>query len=114
MVRGHSQLERLIQRSVSVVGSVSMGNFMPPMIIVKGKTCDRCRNSWDVVEDKYCESVTIVRRQRFEGGFHIRTKLAGVSLLTPPGGQIQDGRQQNNCLAFNDPTQQIRYLNISF
>ena len=23
--------------------------------------------------------------------------------LNPPGGQIQNGRQQNNCLAFNDP-----------
>ena len=75
-----------------------------------------------VVEENYSESVTIVRRQRFEGGFHIRKKyskkLAGVSPqecgLTPPGGQIQNGRQQNNCLAFNDPTQQIRYLNIGF
>ena len=64
-----------------------------------------------LVEENYSESVTIVWRQRFEGGFHIRqkysTKYAGVSPqkcgLNPPGGQIQNGRQQNNCLAFNDP-----------
>ena len=49
------------------------------------------------------ESVTIERRQRFEGGFHIRKKYskkwAGVSPqkcgLTPPGGQFQYGRQLN-------------------
>ena len=37
-----------------------------------------------LVEENYSESVTIVRRQRFEGGFHIRKKYskkwAGVSL----------------------------------
>ena len=29
-----------------------------------------------VVEENYSESVTIVRRQRFEGGFHIRKKYS--------------------------------------
>ena len=75
-----------------------------------------------LVEENYSESVTIVRRQRFEGGFHIRKNTLKNERgypsqkcgLTPPGGQIQNGRRQNNCLAFNDPTQQIRYLNICF
>ena len=29
-----------------------------------------------IVEENYSESVTIVRRQRFEGGFHIRKKYS--------------------------------------
>ena len=64
-----------------------------------------------IVEENYNESVTIVRRQRFEGGFYIRKNTLRHERgypsqkcgLTPPGGQIQNGRQQYNCLAFNDP-----------
>ena len=44
-------------------------------------------------------SVTIVRRQRFEGGFDIRKNERGYPSqkcgLTPPGSQIQNGRQKN-------------------
>ena len=42
------------------------------------------QNLYVIVEENNSESVTIVRRQRFEGGFHIRKKyskkMSGVSL----------------------------------
>ena len=55
------------------------------------------------IEDNSGESVTIVRRQRFEGAFHIRKKYSKNERgypsqncgLTPPGDQIQNGRQLN-------------------
>ena len=56
-----------------------------------------------IAEENYGEFVTIVRRQRFKGGFGIikkySKKWAGVSPQkcgpTPPGGKIQNGHQQN-------------------
>ena len=65
--------------------------------------CWKRKHKGHIVEDNSGESVTIVRRQRFEGGFHIRKNTLKNEReypsqkcgLTPPGGQIQNGRQLN-------------------
>ena len=57
-------------------------------------------NPWPLYGDKGLK-VDFISEKKYS------KKWAGVSPqkcgLTPPGGQIQNGRQQNNCLAFNDP-----------
>ena len=46
-----------------------------PAIIIRVEY-HQCHDHINIVEENYSESVTIVRRQRFEGGFHIRKKYS--------------------------------------